>query len=242
MKRIIKQGQSHTYTGWRDIMKGKENEDYRLMPSDIREDLLSTLISEQGYLCGYTMRRVDINTSHVEHVKPESVCRAEQPPRGLDLDYDNMIACYPKKSKKNNTEFTYGAFYKDDWWIDNGKDFISPLSKACEESFDFNLKGEISGLNDKAKKTVDVLKLDHNSLTDDRKRAIEIFIYDRRGDEPISKNKAERILNEIYDLNATGEYIEFCVAIKCAIDKYLKQLEKIAQIKKFAKQKALKKK
>ncbi len=240
MKQIIKRGQSHTYTGWRNQMKGTGNEDYRHMPGNIRADLLDTLVIEQGYLCGYTMRRIDTTTSHVEHIKPESVCRAEK--KGSDLDYENLIACHPKKSTKNNAEFIYGAIYKNNWWDNNGTDFISPLKATCTQSFNFNLKGEIQGLDTKAKTTVKVLRLDHKSLTDDRKRAIEIFVYDKEGIEPISKTKAERILGEICDFNASGEYVEFCVAIKCALEWHLKKLDKISKLRKLAKPKSIKKK
>lgn len=240
MKKITKGAQPQEYIDWRNEMKGKENEDYRNMPGDIKGVLLHALNEEQGYLCGYTMRRISTETSHVEHIKPESICREEDEEsgkRGSDLDYDNLIACYPKNMQKDKTEFLYGAIYKDSWWDDEGKEFISPLNPHCELRFDFNLKGEIIPLTNEAKKTIEVLGLDHKALTEDRRRAIVEFIYGSKGDTPISANKAMQAIGSIVERNRDGSFYVFCVAIKKALQNYISILEKAAQKKKYAAQK-----
>jgi len=234
MKHIIKAGQSQEYTEWRNLMQGNENEDYRMMPSDIRNNLLKLLNAEQGYLCGYTMRKIGQETSHVEHIKPESVCRAEL--RGSDLDYVNMIACYPKKNGKNKSEYTYGAIYKDSWWVNNGDQFISPLNPQCEIRITFNLKGEIIPLNDKGAKTIEVLYLDHKSLTEDRRRSIQEFIYGPKGDDPLSNSKALQAIESIVERNHDGAFYVFCIAIKKALQEHIVNLAKVAAKKKFAAQ------
>lgn len=234
MKKINKAGQPQQYTDWRNEMNGKGNEDYRNMPGDIRGVLLQALNEEQGFLCGYTMRKISTETSHVEHIKPESICREEE--RGSDLDYDNLIACHPKKTEKNKTEFLYGAIYKDNWWDDEGKEFISPLNPHCELRFDFNLKGEIIPLTNEAKKTIEVLGLDHKTLTEDRRRAIIEFIYGPKGDAPISANKATQAIGSIVERNHDGSFYVFCIAIKKALQNYINIREKAAQKKKYVAQ------
>ncbi len=234
MKQIIKIGTPQHYTDWRNEMKGKENEDYRHMPSDVKRILLQALNEEQGYLCGYTMRKINPDTSHVEHLKPESVCREEQ--RGSDLDYKNLIACHPKKTEKNKTDFLYGAIKKDNWWDDDGKEFISPLNPHCEQRFNFNLKGEIKPLTNEAKKTIDVLCLDHKTLTEDRRRAIIEFIYGPNGDAPLSSSKAKQAIQAIVKRNHDGSFYVFCIAIQKALQQYISNREKSELKRKFTAQ------
>ena len=231
MKQINKVKQPEEYSNWRNQMARQPNEDYRNMPSDIRGVLLNHLIKEQGFLCGYTMRRVDFSSSHIEHIKPESICREDE--KGSDLDIKNMIACYPKKQKKNENQYSYGAIFKNAWWINDGVEFISPTAHNCQIHFDFNLKGEIISLNKNATTTIDVLKLDHKSLTNDRYVSINEIINGKTGSNPITKGMAERLLKEILVCNNKGQFIEFCVAIKCALVKHIQKLDKLAQKNKF---------
>ena len=146
--------------------------------------------------------------------------------RGSDLDYRNLLACFPKEGMLVHNR--YGAQAKGDWWENNGSEFISPLVPNCESHFKFNLKGEIGSTrnNVRASKTINVLKLDNKSLTEDRKRAITEFIYGEEGVNPISKNEAQRVLSALSKKNAEGNFVEFCTAIQHGIDEYLKIIEK----------------
>jgi uncharacterized protein (TIGR02646 family) len=132
------------------------------------------------------MRRIEESSSHIEHIKPESVCRSER--IGLDLDYKNLVACFPRDGMGRNQR--YGAQYKADWWDDDGAEFVSPLSSNCESRFRFDLDGKIAQFsNDQAAATtIRVLGLDHRSLTEDRKRVIEEFIYGQTG--PLSRARS----------------------------------------------------
>jgi hypothetical protein len=80
-----------------------------------------------------------------------------------------------------------------------------------------------------------VLKLDHLSLTEDRKNAVEAFIFGPNGNEPLSFKKTEQAIANICNRNAKGLIPEFCMAIKYALIDYLVVLNKNAQKKKFAK-------
>lgn len=233
MKHIIKQGQPQDYTNWRNQMQGDVNERYPV-PDPPRQQLTNQLLFEQGFLCGYTMRRINDTNCHIEHIKPESVCRAEL--KGTDLDYGNMIACFPKKMAKKQTDYCYGAIYKEDWWENNGIQFVSPLDNVCENTFNFNLKGEIIPLHEDASITIRVLYLDHKSLTEDRKRVIEEFIYGPTKNNPLSPSQATRAIQQILERKADGTFYEFCIAIQKALEEYTANLAKAAARKKFASQ------
>jgi len=51
------------------------------------------MLAEQGYICAYTMQAMQMaDDCHIEHVVPRN-----QPnqPLNLDIDYNNMLACFP---------------------------------------------------------------------------------------------------------------------------------------------------
>ncbi len=238
MKRIVKKGAPKMYVDWCKAIEGTENEDYRNLQNPEKEKLHETLLNEQGCLCGYTMRRIQKSTSHIEHIKPQTLCRDEL--TGSDLNYLNLLACFPKEGMVAN--YRYGAQFKGHWWDNNGKEFISPLSSQCENLITFNLKGEVKAYQDNpnAKQTIHILQLDNPILTDDRRQAIKEFIFGSSGANPISVHKAMQAINGITS-KRNGEFVEFCIAIKYALIEYVQKLEKMAQKRKFAKQSQSKK-
>jgi uncharacterized protein (TIGR02646 family) len=235
MKIIIKQGEPKELIDYK--LRNKqipENLDYRNLGSVERTPIKEALLTEQGFICAYTLKRISKDTCHIEHIKPEGLCRQhtkEGYDSCTDLDYLNMVACFPKDGMPNHNR--YGAQFKDDWWENDGKDFISPFVINCEDQFSFNSKGEIIGLTNSAKKTIEILKLDHDSLIEDRKRAIQAFIFDDN-QKPISKAKAQAAVSEITQLRS-GRYAQYCLPIKFGLNEYIQKIDKLAQKNKFIK-------
>jgi len=228
MKYINKGGPPHGYRLWCRTVSGTNKESYTEIPGAIKALVLAALAKEQGDICAYTMRRIGTTTSHIEHIKPESLCRTDQ--RGSDLDFSNMVACFPRDGMPRDCR--YGAQKKGNWW--DAKVFVSPLKSSCEKKFRFAMSGAISavGGNEAAIKTIAVLGLDNGSLTEDRRRAIEELIYGN-GSDPLSKAKAARLRSAIC-LKSGGRYIEFCVALRDALDDYLKYVDRLAKQRKFS--------
>jgi uncharacterized protein (TIGR02646 family) len=238
MKNIQKNGCPPNYVQWCKKVAGTDGEHFQEIPKSEKQELMDTLLAEQGFLCGYTMKRIDEDTAHIEHIKPESLCRSEK--KGSDLNYRNLIACYPKKDRKDkNGKYRYGARKKEDWWDNDGKEFVSPLDPECESLFHFDLKGNITASNVAAATTIKVLALDNMSLTEDRKRVIEEFIYGPNKKDPISPADANRTLSHICNQqNGQGCYNEFCVAIRDALKQYVNFLEIIGRQKRSSRRKS----
>jgi|ERR1700694_4362971 len=230
MKYIQKGRRPHPYVRWCSNVAGTDKEDYRELPRSEKEALLKALIQEQGALCAYTMRRIGEDSSHIEHIKPQGQCRADKP--GSDLDYANLVACFPRDGMK--APYRYGAQQKDDWWEGGGESFVSPLQEACEKRFRFDMGGNITavGANAAAATTIKVLALDHPSLTEDRKRVIEEFIYGPAGEAALSHSEATRAEAALCSRYAHGYFREFCIAIRHALEEYLRVLRRRAQRKK----------
>lgn len=227
MRYISKTKAPDEYTNWCDTQRNLGlNYNYRRLPGDIKRKFLSTLLLEQGFICGYTMKRIDANTTHVEHIKPQHICIIEGP--GVDLDYFNLIACFPKEGMKSHCR--YGAQAKDKWWQNGGTDFLSPVKDNCETELIFNLNGEINPRNNwtnRIRNTINVLKLDDPSLTNDRKKSIQEFVFGDDGTNPLSPEDVEVAIDKITKPNSEGILPEFCIAIRDALNEYVNILGKI---------------
>jgi uncharacterized protein (TIGR02646 family) len=231
VKYIRKGGAPPDYIAWCNQVRGTLTEDYRCLQKPEKAILQEALMEEQGWLCAYTLRRIDENHSHIEHIKPESICRSEQ--TCSDLDYDNLIACFPHDGMPGKCR--YGAQQKGNWWDNDGEKFVSPLHANCEKRFRYDLDGNIKAFKNHpaALTTIKVLKLNHPSLAEDRMRVIQEFIYGPAGDDPLSNAKVSRAMKNVCNRMASGYFYEFCVAIRDALTEYGKQLERIKNRRRF---------
>jgi uncharacterized protein (TIGR02646 family) len=238
MKYIRKGAWPQSYRQWCKSVTGTVHEDYRQLDTGIKREVQGALIREQGALCAYTMCRICMDTSHIEHIKPEGICRSER--AGADLDYGNMLACYPRDGMRR--EWRYGAQVKGDWWEDDGADFISPLRADCEKWFSFDLRGEIRPVRrlPAAATTIRVLALDHPTLTEDRKFVIEEFIYGPNRNAPLSIAQTRRAISNICSRNGSGDFSPFCLAIRGALGEHLRVLHRTAQRRRYSRGASLK--
>lgn len=232
MKYIAKSGTPRAYAEWCAEVVGTHQADWRNVRAPEKRQVLLSMIAEQGGLCAYTMRRIDEQSSHVEHIKPQSRCRADL--AGSDLDYGNLVACFPRDGQVASCR--YGAHRKGAWWEDGGARFVSPLHPVCEQVFRFRLDGEIEALDDRieAQTTIDVMALDDRSLTEDRKRVINEFIYGSTSRDPMPPAAAQRALDRICDRGHDGNFYEFCVALRGALQAYIEHLAKLQRRRRHA--------
>ncbi len=150
MKQIVKIAEPNS------LLQHRANQfaNFENIPLATKEELRQNLLSEQGHICCYCMKRIPEHTSpymKVEHFKCQNNFGAMQ------LNYSNLFgACtgnegQPKikqtcDTKKGDTDLT-----------------INPTSTlpTCETLFKYNAEGEISSINDSAdinRQLNDVLK------------------------------------------------------------------------------------
>ena len=237
MKRIIKGQEPVSF-----IQFKQENEKAgvklrydRNLGREQRTPIKKALLKEQGYICAYTLKRITVESCHIEHLKPEELCRKHME-QGIatvsDLDYGNMVACFPKEAPKGiQKEKYFGAIKKDDKWQNDGKDYVLPLQMNCEDNFKYYKSGEVKGTTDKGRNTVSLLALDDPILIDERKKAIDSFIGKS---SPMKKARTTQAISEV-DKMISGKYIEFCIPLKHALKEHLIYLEKIERKLKYAK-------
>ena len=161
MRTIKKSPPPPEHVTWCQSCRLDPNFGYELLPH--KSLLIQAMLGEQGWLCAYTERRINPNTCHIEHLKPQSLSRHEGAPDET-VDYGNMVLCLPSP---NSPKLPYGAQKKDDWH--DPALFASPLNPASSSRFRYSSKGKIAASQDgdtAAETTIQKLGLDHADLAD----------------------------------------------------------------------------
>ncbi len=180
-------------------------------------ELKNLLLKEQGELCAYTgvglddrlgKRQPPICIPHIEHLKPQAVCRRELEENGKeygvdvgdDMDYHNMVAALKVDGKGD----PFGA-------VDDRMELlpIKPTDPKCETRFLFRDDGKIEGKDESAKRTIELLKLNHITLKLWRVGAIKGSLP-----ESLSVEDLRAIVAKMDNLKDDGTLNEFCFVIK----------------------------
>ena len=155
---------NNSCTNWSDFHR-----DYK----DIfEESRLLILTDEQNQLCGYTEIYIkELIYCHIDHYKKRSIFPE------LTFDWNNLIVA--------NYDDNFGARYKDNKSGIQANDYnniFNPVVDNVENYFDYTIWGEVIPKtaisevdNQKAKKTIKVFNLNHNSLKDRRKNLISMI-------------------------------------------------------------------
>lgn len=230
MRWIQKSNEPRPLVEWRNRYRNDVNFGYSLMRGDheVVNAINHSLLMEQGSICAYTGRRIRQGSFHIEHLKAQAHCQ-----RGEDVDYRNIVACFP--GPNHPEELEYGARKKGDWPSpDEWHLFLSPLERSCEARLSFNLKGEIQAgdTDEAAQQTIQRLGLDHPELTALRREAIRgaIEVGSHSKLRLPEARKRLRMLEQ-----ASGNELEpFCFVLIHALKKHIRRLEYIIESQKEA--------
>lgn len=219
MRRIVKTHAPTELNAWCEANREHNHTYMDMLGTEAHQKLKGKLLKEQGGLCAYTGRGIDNQTSHVEHLKPQTVCEEWE-----DVEYRNVVACFPADG--GDKSHGYGAPIKGGWW--NEENFVSPLSEDCERRFRFSWNGHIYPSpedHQAAKETIDVLRLDEKALQLLRKSRIDGFFGfgARTRVRPLSIADAKTALSNIECFDGNGRLNEFCFVLKQLLPKYIAQ-------------------
>jgi len=169
----------------------------RVAKSAIKESLMK----EQGYICCYCERRLEVNDSHIEHFKPQNDSTVDP------LDFANML-CSCQKNLTKGTDRHCGNLKGG--WFDRAL-LVSPMYSSCESKFGFNGDGTIYPIaNDpSAKMTIEKLGLDINKLNNLRKLAIDPFL-----DDTLNEQEFKLFVEGYLQLDSEGKYNPFPTTIE----------------------------
>lgn len=143
MRQIRKGDEPVALQRWRRLNSGKS---YKDLSSDLRCAIGNACVKEQYFLCGYCCKRIDVDSSHNEHLIPQRTDARRT------LDFNNIIASC-------NTNKQCGKAHGSKTLL------MTPLMPECETDLRYYISGLVEGLTDNARNMIDVL-----NLGDTRKR------------------------------------------------------------------------
>lgn len=166
MKRVIKGIEPASFTQWKALANEEWSPSYAVLRNPQKLELHTSLLQEQGYACCYCGNKITVESSHIEHFRPQKHFAH------LDLEYTNLYASCQgetEEPKPAHCGHSKGSKFAE-------QSHISPLDDGCESRFRFTLIGEIqSADNDDApaKDMIDLLALDIEYLNRRRKEKLE---------------------------------------------------------------------
>jgi uncharacterized protein (TIGR02646 family) len=150
--------------------------------SSIREKLRENILTkEQKGLCAYCEKKIssDRAVSNIDHFKTRNLFPEKT------LDYNNLLVSCNTKERCSSLKDSNKSLLKRK---EDYKNIINPITENPNSSFDYLFSGEIIPLGKKAKFTIEVFDLNHQSLYDERKILADTLKY-----------CSDLSLDEIYD-------------------------------------------
>lgn len=209
MRRIRKQPEPTSLIQF----KAKANADWlpewSNLSTDVKHELHAALMAEQGFICCYCEMRIEVGSSHPEHIHPRSRNPVEK-----QLDYENLLASCGRESAERRDRSQpvvprHCGIRKADWY-DQSK-FVSPLDDDCEECFRYAADGQIVLSTVRpiaAKQTIQRLALDIDKLTAMRRAALDALL------DPLPEPaEIPRLLVGFAQRNSSGQFSPFVSAI-----------------------------
>ena len=215
MKYIKKGEEPESFKTWKALARTTPNWGYSYLQNPEKRELHEALIREQGYICCYCGMRITRESSHIEHLKPQSI-----PDPDLSVEYTNLLAsCQREREPKKPI---HCGVAKDDWYDENL--MVSPLNSNCIDFFIYTDDGQIlatdaSEKNVAATKTIKQLRLDIPKLKAMREEVIKNLLV---GLDvfTLTEEEKQKLLQGFEQPDANGRYEEFCSAIAYILQLY----------------------
>lgn len=207
---IARQEEPIELIDWRRENKKCVNQSHQSLPGNVHRAVKAALLRDQRYLCAYTMRRIAAETSHIEHFKARSKHHDDE------VIYGNMLACYPGGSD----EIPYGAKIKR-----AEENILNPHNHEVDKEFRYASDGQIIGNSELAKRTIEVLNLNHELLCANRNKVMHNWKR-RLLDEKPSPGRCRQLLTT---MEASGRWPEYYGVIRQVLCDHAKHQAKRAQ-------------
>ncbi len=203
--------------------KARENENWRPTWENFQQPekplIHGILLQEQGYICCYCGGPVDLQESHIEHLKPKN----HYPE--LALEYNNLLASCQgiKEDDQPSTIPEYCGHKKQDWYDEEL--MVSPLDINCAEFFCYTEAGEIlpaSELDENqqnaARETIERLGLNIDKLQRIRKQAIESIL---KFIDIENQTEIQQLIQGFDTVDNEGKYNPFCTVLTYILEQYI---------------------
>jgi uncharacterized protein (TIGR02646 family) len=214
--KYIKKGEEpESFKTWKALARTTPNWGYSYLQNPEKRELHEALIREQGDICCYCGMRITRESSHIEHLKPQSSTDLD-----LSVEYTNLLAsCQREREPKKPI---HCGVAKDDWHDENL--MVSPLKPDCTDFFIYTDDGQILEIDtpdkkDAALETIKRLRLDIPKLTAMRGEVIKNLLADLDL-FTLSDEEKQKLLQGFEQSDTNGQYEEFSAAIAYILKQY----------------------
>jgi len=168
MKHVMKGASAPEFEAWKALENPGWMPTYENLQNPQKRALHVSLLKEQGWVCCYCGRSIELHDSHIEHFRPQ-----EQYP-DLQLSHENLHAscfrsiCATKPATPVHCGHAKGAGFDKAL-------HISPLELECETRFLYTSKGHIipsDAADAQADYMVELLQLDISFLRNRREEEV----------------------------------------------------------------------
>ena len=210
MKYIIKK---HPPKVLQEYIKTTPNASWEGCPC--KREWKKSLLEEQGYICAYTMKKIDETDMKIEHFLPRNGKNARP---DLALEYRNTLGVCNGKGVSEKDE------YADTRKKDKLLTFIDPRSKDCERKIKYSRKGLvevddpilrkelIDGTN--SEKYLSILNLNYQPLITGRLRAYRGMVRAMgKPEKEWRKIDVEDMIKKYSKRDKEGKHQEYCMFV-----------------------------
>lgn len=170
MKHVCKGAAPQVFEDWTASATDNWTPSYADLRGTEKALLHTALLAEQGHVCCYCGRRIELGDSHIEHFRPQ------QSRPDLALAYNNLLASCIRETQPGAPLHCGHA---------KGSEFVealtvSPLDAACEGRYQYLLNGQIQPTDARdaqAAYMLSLLKLDIAFLNN-RRAAVVNQVFD----------------------------------------------------------------
>lgn len=171
-----------------------------------KDDVRKALLQEQGYLCAYCMRRIDLKNMKIEHWKPQSILTEK-----ARLEYKNMLGvCLGHKEGDSKEDETCDSHRG------NEKLTVNPLDENTIRKIIYKVSdGTIFSKDDVIDKDLDKtlnLNCEKALLKLNRKRALTTLqqkLYELQGLGTWNKNLLDKHIQYYENVDKLGKKSEY---------------------------------
>lgn len=182
---------------------------YEEMSKDAKTAIQQSLLSEQGCLCAYCMKRIKLSNLQIEHYIAQHPTDGDYDP-ALTIDYGNMLGVC------SGNKFEAGSFENltCDQHRKNTELTVNPLDKRTIDKIGYKSDGTIYSEDIDVQKDLDEtlnLNCPASLLKENRKEALLTLqknLYKNFPNRKAPKEKLERML-EAFETPRSGRYTEF---------------------------------
>lgn len=202
MKHIVKGDEPEAFINWKLLSNDDWQPTFGNLPGEVKNVVRSALMAEQGWICCYCERRLSVEDSHLEHLRPQSDTEVDP------LDFANLLCSCQNQISRG--EPRHCGTLKDDW--NELEMMVSPLDPNCENRFVYDGDGLIRPAiaeDQGALMTIEKLGLAISKLNDLRARAIEPFL-----DEDLSPEELRLFVAGYLTRDESGRYGQFWTTIR----------------------------